>query len=326
MTTNILTSCGSQRPPISAAIICCNEEKNIGRCLDALRWCEQIVVLDSGSSDKTLAIAKNHQAAKILSRPFDNYINQKNYSLDNCDHEWVLSVDADEVFPPPLIDEISGLPFNVAGYQIGRRNFLGRQEIKHGTWSPDYKLRLFRKSLGRWGGTNPHERVILEGETERLKTRMLHYSYVSREEFVQRQRKYTLMMVDYLRQTDKTTFRGEPYLHWITNFAKCYLLRGGLLDGSAGLFLAYHIANASYMKCALLGEHRKTESSRPKTIGVGHRVDDAHSVSRSKMKTARDGISTGVSTGVSTGAICPPPHTRQRDAIDVETSSQIKTR
>ena len=100
-----------RRPPISASIICYNEEKNIGRCLDALSWCDQIVVVDSGSSDGTLDIVRGYERTTILHRPFDTYIKQKNYSLDHCDHEWVLSVDADEVLPGPLIDEIQDLAF-----------------------------------------------------------------------------------------------------------------------------------------------------------------------------------------------------------------------
>jgi len=155
-------------PPISAAIICYNEEDNIGRCVDALDWCEQTIVVDSDSTDRTLDIVRQYPNTKLLQRPFDNFINQKNYALDHCDHEWVLSVDADEVLTAPLIEEIQSLPYDVEGYHIGRRSYLGDQEIKHGTWSPDYQLRLFRRSCARWGGSNPHENVILSGQTQRM--------------------------------------------------------------------------------------------------------------------------------------------------------------
>jgi len=248
----------SSRPPISAAIICYNEERNIGRCLDAVRWCEQIVVVDSGSTDATLQIVRAypHRRIKVFFRPFDTYIAQKNFALDRCDHEWVLSVDADEVLPPRLVEEIAGLGFDVDGYFIGRRTFLGGREIRYGTWSPDYQLRLFRRTRGRWGGSNPHEVVILDGSSRRLTTRMLHYSYRSRKEFVERNRKYTRMMVEYLKQQGRTTYFGEAVIHWLGNFVKSYVLRRGFLDGSAGLFLAWHIANSSFMKYHLLAKHR----------------------------------------------------------------------
>jgi len=248
-----------RRPPVSASIICCNEEDNIQRCLDALRWCDQIVLVDSGSTDRTLDLVKRFPRIKLLHRPFDTYVRQKNYALDHCDHDWVLSVDADEVLTPQLTEEIENLPFDVSGYHIGMRTFLGSQEIKHGTWTPGYKLRLFRKSRGRWGGPSPHERVVLEGRTKRLKNRMLHYSYASRQEFVERNRRYTQMMVDYLVARGRKTYPGEQVVHWVGNFVKSYVLRRGFLDGSAGLFLAYHIANFSFMKYSLLAKRSRQQ-------------------------------------------------------------------
>ncbi len=262
-------------PPISAAIICYNEEDNIGRCVDALDWCEQTIVVDSDSTDRTLDIVRQYPNTKLLQRPFDNFINQKNYALDHCDHEWVLSVDADEVLTAPLIEEIQSLPYDVEGYHIGRRSYLGDQEIKHGTWSPDYQLRLFRRSCARWGGSNPHENVILSGQTQRLKSRMLHYSFRNRQEFIERNERYVRMMVEYLvRQGRKTNF-AEPFIHWLGNFLKFYVLRAGLLDGSAGLFLAYHIANGSFLKYRLLAKHlrgRDTGRAGESIVELGSRV------------------------------------------------------
>lgn len=275
----------SRRPAVSAAIICYNEQDNIARCLDSVRWCDEIVVVDSGSTDKTLELVGQYPRTKVLIRPFDTYINQKNYALDHCDHEWVLSIDADEVLPAVLIEEIKNLAFDSAGYCIGRRTYLGNQEIKHGTWSPDYKLRLFRKSLGRWGGTNPHEKVILKARTKRLKTRMLHYSYHSRQEFVERNREYTRLMVDFLARNGRGTFWGEPLLHWFGNLVKCYLLRRGFLDGSAGLFLAYHIANASFMKYFLLGRACRERRSQSRRNGRRNR---SHTWSKSPVRRLCD--------------------------------------
>jgi glycosyltransferase involved in cell wall biosynthesis len=250
-----------RRPPISAAIITYNERDNIEQCLDCLSWCDEIVVLDSGSDDGTLDIVRRYPQTQVMTRPFDNFIDQKNFVLDHCSHDWVLSLDADEVLTAPLIEEIRHLSFDATGYHIGRRAFIGEQEIKHGTWSPDYKLRLFRRSQGRWGGSNPHEQVLIDGETKRLTNRMLHFSYRNRDEFVERNRRYTLMMVDHLVEKGKTAGLVQPYLHSVGNFLKAYVLRCGFLDGSAGFFLAYHSASASFMKYRLLGQRSRIASS-----------------------------------------------------------------
>jgi glycosyltransferase involved in cell wall biosynthesis len=272
-----MTDSGSpvrERPPISAAIICFNEEDNIARCLDAVTWCDQIVAVDSGSTDRTCDVIQQYPNTRLLQRPFDNFINQKNHALAHCDHEWVVSVDADEVLTAPLIAEIQELEFDVEGYYIARRSFLGDQEIKHGTWSPDYQLRLFRKSCARWGGSNPHETVILNGRTQRLSSRMLHYTYRNRQEFIERNRRYIRMMVEYMVKQGRTTNFAEPFTHWLGNFLKAYLLRAGFLDGSAGLFLAYHIANGSFLKYRLLAKRlreqdaKSAEDSEPKLQGV----------------------------------------------------------
>lgn len=250
-------------PPISAAIICLNEEHNISCCLDALSWCDEIVVVDSGSTDRTLQIVERFNGTKVLYRRFDTYIAQKNFALDHCQHDWVLSVDADEILPGKLIEEIQGLSFDVAGYFVGRRSFLGDQEIKYGSWNPDYKLRLFRRSVGRWGGSNPHERVLLEGPTQRLTTRMLHYSYRTRQEFLDRNRKYMRMLVEHQSRPDKRTYLGEPILHGWGNFVKSYILRRGFLDGPAGLYIAYHMARLSYEKHSLLARKTKEFQTSP---------------------------------------------------------------
>lgn len=263
----IVSTVENGRPPVSAAIICLNEEANIGRCLDALAWCDDVVVVDSGSTDETLAIVRGHPRTRILHRPFDSYAKQKNYALDHCRHDWVISVDADEVLSPALIEEIGNLAFDTAGYEIAIRPFVGSQEIKYGAWNPGYKLRLFRRSCGRWGSSSPHERVILDGRTRRLKHRILHYSYQNRQEFLQRNRHYTQLMVEHLKERGRRTYFGEPAVHWLGNFFKSYVLRRGFLDGATGLFLAYHIANFSFMKYSLLAQENR-QQQRP---AIGHR-------------------------------------------------------
>jgi glycosyltransferase involved in cell wall biosynthesis len=211
------------------------------------------VVVDSGSTDRTVEIARRF-GCEVFVRTFDTYIDQKNHALDRCRHDWVLSVDADEVITPDLAAEIQQLDFNESGYWIGRTNFLGDRPLRRGPWLRDDQLRLFRKPQGRWGGSNPHERVLLDGPAGRLSAPMLHYSYRTRQEFLDRNRKYTQMMAAYLAQNGRTTYRGEAWGHAAGNFFKNYVLRRGCLDGATGLFVAYQYARFSYLKYTLLAE------------------------------------------------------------------------
>jgi glycosyltransferase involved in cell wall biosynthesis len=248
------------RPPISAAVICFNEERNIARCLEALAWCEQTVVVDSGSTDRTVEIARQFRC-EIVQRKFDTFMNQKNFALDQCRHEWVLSADADEVITPALTAEIEKLDFAAPGYLIRRQTFLGDRQILRGAWSRDDHVRLFRKSCGRWGGTNPHERVFLEGTPRRLKAPMLHYSYRTRQEFLERNRKYAELMAEHFARQGRSTYPGEGAIHAAGNFFKSFVLRRGFLDGEAGFFLSYHYARFSHLKYSLLAR-RPGRSSR----------------------------------------------------------------
>ena len=244
-------------PPFSGAVICYNEESHIERCLMSLEWCDQVVVVDSGSQDRTVELARQFPNVEIHVRPFDTFINQKNHALGHCSNEWVISLDADEVLTEENIAEIKSLPLDCPGYRIGRRSFIGDQEIRHGTWSPDYQLRIFHKSCSVWGGTNPHESIQIEGEVGHLKSRMLHYSYDSLAEFVERNTKYIHMMVDHLEASGRKTNATEPYVHCIGNFVKAFFVRRGFLDGAAGFFLARHIAGGSYLKYRLLAERNR---------------------------------------------------------------------
>lgn len=250
--------------PVSAAVICFNEEANLRSCLESLGWCDEIVVVDSGSQDRTCDIASSFENVRLFSRPFDTFIAQKNYALDQCQHDWVFSIDADEVVTDELANEICELtlhctPGSCTGFSIRRRTFLGSRHIRFGNWNPDYCLRFFRRSCARWGGTNPHERVIIDGPTQRLQEILLHYSYRNRQEYVERTRKYALMMAEYQFARGRRVKRGEAWVHACGNFAKALLLKRGLLDGSDGVFLAFQEARASFQKYEHLS-HLQTQS------------------------------------------------------------------
>ncbi len=245
------------QPLISASIICLNEQRLIGRCIDALQWCDEIVVIDSGSTDGTIEIVNSFPKTRLIHRDFDTFKDQKNYAVDACRNDWVLSLDADEILPAGLRDEIQALRFDVAGYKLRRTSFLANREIRFGNWNPDYALRLFRRSQCRWGGTNPHESVSTSGKVEKLKSPLLHYSYETKEDYIGRNRKYALMMVEYLREHGRTSSRLAAYSHGIGNFVKAFLIRRGFLDGADGLFLAWHGAKASFLKHSELAKSKR---------------------------------------------------------------------
>ncbi|MFH1762430.1 MAG: glycosyltransferase family 2 protein, partial [bacterium] len=146
---------------ISAALICFNEQANIKRCLHSVGWCDEIVVVDSGSDDDTVGILHGFAKVKLFIRSFDDFAAQKNFAVQKCSNEWVLSIDADEEVTGELAQEILGLDFTCNGYFISRQNsFLGKW-IYFGGWSPDYKLRLFNRKNAVWRGAI-HETLFLE--------------------------------------------------------------------------------------------------------------------------------------------------------------------
>ena len=164
---------------LSACIICHNEEKNIERCLDSLKWVHDIIVVDSMSTDRTVEIAKGH-TDRVFQRPWPGYAAQKNFVLLKAESDWVLSIDADEAVSSALCDEISAeiaKPDAPDGYRIPRRSFYQGRWINHSGYYPDRQLRLFRREKGRWVGGRVHERMAVEGRVGDLKQDLFHYPY-----------------------------------------------------------------------------------------------------------------------------------------------------
>jgi glycosyltransferase involved in cell wall biosynthesis len=154
----------AERPRVSAIIVCFNEEGNIRACLESVRWCDETVVVDSRSTDRTLDIVREF-TERIFVREWPGYREQKQFALDQARYEWVLNVDADERVSPELRSELqrelaSGDP-RIVGYWIPRLvYYLGRWWYRGG-WFPDYRLRFFRRERAKWGGVNPHEKVTV---------------------------------------------------------------------------------------------------------------------------------------------------------------------
>jgi glycosyltransferase involved in cell wall biosynthesis len=180
------------RARLSAVIITFNEEKNLDACLENLGWADEIIVVDSHSTDRTAEIARKHKVKFCqVSRIGTGKI--KNMGIDKAENEWILNVDADERIPEKLRGEIQKILEDPRfdGYYMPRKSFLGRRWIRGAGQWPDYNLRLFRKDKGRFQEKLVHERLILDGRTARLKNHMVHYNYDSWHDFIAKRNWYT---------------------------------------------------------------------------------------------------------------------------------------
>lgn len=252
--------------PISLVVIAQDEADRIADCLRSAEFCADRLVLDGGSRDDTVAIARG-LGARVELRPFDGFVSQKSAALARATRDWVLSLDADERVSPELADEIRALfaasepPLD--GYEIPRlSHHLGRW-IRHGGWYPDRKLRLFRRARGRIGGRDPHDRVEVDGAVGRLRGDLLHHPYRSLRQHLERMERYTTLAAAELHAAGKRA----ATLHWLLRpplaFLRAYLFRAGFLDGAAGLRLAVLEARYQRLRFAKLRSLRRQEPTRP---------------------------------------------------------------
>ena len=250
---------------LSVAIITNHEEKNIGRCLESVKdIADEIVVVDSGSTDRTQEICESF-GARFIPQSFLGFIGQKNFALDATKHLHVLSLDADEALSPELQKAIKaekdkGFPHT--GYTMNRLSLFCGQWIRHGTWYPDRKLRLVLKSAARWGGMNPHDKMELtEGSTEKhLPGDILHLTFYSLEEYVTQGNKLSSMAAKAMLEEGKRA--GYFNLIWnpFMAFVKSYFIRAGLLDGFNGYIIARQSASQTYLKYAKLMQLQRMQS------------------------------------------------------------------
>lgn len=228
---------------ISAVIITLNEEKNIARCLASISdWVDEIILVDSGSFDKTVEIAKNY-GAKIYGRRFDNYANQKDFANGRATNDWILSLDADEEITRELAKEVQKELENPKydGYLIPRRNIIFGKEIKHTRWSPDKHIWLFNKQKGKWVG-DVHEEVRVRGEVGELKNAKVHYSHPTVSEFFRMLNSYTDLEAEKKIKNKESFSLFKVFLDSLKSFIGRYFYKFGFLDGWRGFVLSYLMA------------------------------------------------------------------------------------
>ena len=251
------------RPGLTVTTITRNEAERLPACLERVTWAEEIVVVDADSTDGTAEVARKF-TAKVFVRPWPGFAAQKNFALAQATQPWVLSLDADEQVTPELRAAIKATleadgPLD--GYYVPRQNVFLGQWIRHGTWYPDYQLRLFRRGRGVFRTVAVHEGVELTGRHGYLRSPLLHASYRSVEEFVQRSNTYSTLAAEDLVRGGRPISWATVLLRPLGRFLSMYLLHRGFLDGRAGFILAVLYSHYVFLRCLKAWELQRGEAA-----------------------------------------------------------------
>jgi glycosyltransferase involved in cell wall biosynthesis len=257
-------------PSVSLIVIARNEEANIGRCLRSVGFADEIVVVDNGSTDKTIEIAARFNARVISAPDWRGFGRQKNRALDAASCDWILSLDADEWIERELADEIKSAiasPNGFDGFEIPRRSRFCGQVVKHCGWSPDYILRLFRRGSGRFSNRIVHERVEVSGSVGRLSAPIEHDSIANLDEAHEKMGRYAAAAAEELvaRGASASIPRALLKANWA--FFQTYIVRRGFLDGSVGTMVAMYNAIYTYQKWARVAA--AATEARPQILTLG---------------------------------------------------------
>jgi len=222
---------------ISAIIIAGHEEKNIAECLESVRWADEIVVVNSESKDRTVEIAQQF-TGKVFIKKFEGYASQKYFALQQASNEWVLSIDADERVSSELREEISNLDFSKAdGFFVPRRNYFLDKVIRSCGWSPDYQLRLFRKSKTKVTDRRVHEGFVVEGKRDYLKNELIHYTHDTITNTLKKIGEYSTLEAEEKVNQIKVT-GPKIFFKSLWAFVQHFVIRRGFTDGVHGLMVS----------------------------------------------------------------------------------------
>ncbi|KQC34255.1 glycosyl transferase family 2 [Nonlabens sp. YIK11] len=248
-----------QKYKISAIVPCYNESHNIVEVLKSVEFCDEVVLVDSNSTDNTVALAQPY-INKLLVREYEHSASQKNWAIPQAANEWILLVDADERVTPALKEEILNLFEKIdeqphVGYWIGRLNFFMGKQVRYSGWKNDKVIRFFRKSKCRYADKHVHSEIIADGSVGYLKNKLTHYKYVGIDAHMRKLQRYAShQALDYDQKTGKITF-FHIIIKPIWSFTKHYFIQRGFLDGFVGLTIAYlrgYMVFMRYVKLWLL--------------------------------------------------------------------------
>ena len=234
---------------LSVIIITKNEAENIRPCLESVKWADEIIVVDSGSSDATVEICRE-LGAHVYEHDWPGFGMQKSRALSYATHEWVFSIDADERVTPELKAQLVKAMQDGSrdGFYVPRLSQFCGKLIRHSGWYPDYVLRLFRKTKGRFSDDTVHERVIVDGNTGKLTCPLLHYSYLNKADVKRKTEQYARAGAMQMLKKGKTATGVDAPLRAGWAFIRTYLLRLGFMDGVAGFNVALMNCRTTYLK------------------------------------------------------------------------------
>ncbi len=241
--------------PLSATIITKDEEANIERCLVSLGWVSEVVVADSGSTDRTLDICRRH-GCRILETEWRGYGPTKQRAADEASNDWILSVDADEEVTRELQDAVVSVLRNPTydSYRIRRRSFYLGALVRHCGWNRDYPIRLFHRGRCRWNDEPVHESLLVSGRIGTISAPLLHYTYPTVSSHVQRMNLYAELGAGRLHARGRRSSIPGALVRGGAKFLKMYVAQAGFLDGKVGFLLACNSAFGVYLKYLKLWE------------------------------------------------------------------------
>jgi glycosyltransferase involved in cell wall biosynthesis len=254
--------------PLSVTIITLNEERNLARALKSVAWADDVVVIDSGSTDKTVEVARQH-GARVIHNPWPGYGKQKNFAQESAKHDWVLNIDADEAVPESLreeirveLEQVSEGKSQAKGFFFPRKTYYLGRWILHGGWYPNHLVRLADRRSARWTEPTVHEELAVQGEVRGLREPLEHFTFGSIQDQILTNLNFSKLGSQELIKRGQKPSLLKLLVKPVGKFLETYLIKKGFLDGLPGFIISVNAAHSMFLKYAYLIEAEITSRAR----------------------------------------------------------------